>query len=159
MRNVQLVPDVSPSFDRVLRLLDVSDEQAYSDCDESERSGPHPDLAGCRLRLLGLSAVYLVDPAGFRRRIPCQTVYDRLFSQSAWVDVANVGDVASRPPLAASTMLVRGSASDVIHLLDQGRKRRVPGPSAMAKYSFDWDRVCIVRQVLIDSLPCGADWM
>jgi hypothetical protein len=55
-------------------------------------------------------------------------------------------------------MLVRGSASNVIHLLDQGRKRRITGPQAMAKYSFDGALVCVVRQVLIDSLPCGADW-
>lgn len=158
MRNVQVVPHVFPTIDRVLRLLDVSYDQAGGDCDESERSCPRPDLAGRRFRLRGLGALYLVDPAGFRRRIPSQAVYDRLFSQSAWVAVANVGDMAPRPPLAASTMLVRGGASDVIYLLDQGRKRRVTGPQAMAKYSFDWDRVCVVRQVLIDSIPCGADW-
>jgi hypothetical protein len=158
MRSAQGVPHVSPTVDRVLRLLDVSYERACRDLDESERSGPRADMAGRRLRLRGLSAVYLVDPAGYRRRIPSQAVHDRLFRDGALVAIANVGDIAPRPPLAESTMLVRGAASSVIHLLDQGRKRRVAGPSAMAKYSFDWDRVCVVRQVLIDSLPCGADW-
>jgi hypothetical protein len=106
-----------------------------------------------------MSAVYLVDPAGYRRRIPNQTVLDRLFRDASEPeDMANAGDIALRPPLAASTMLVRGGASDTIYLLDQGRKRRVIGAEAMAKYSFDGDRVCVVRQVLIDSIPSAADW-
>jgi hypothetical protein len=143
MRSVQVLPNVSPTADRVLCLVD----------------GPRPELGGRRLRLRGLSAVYLVDPSGFVRRIPSQTVYGRLFCDPhGREDMAYVGDIASRPPLAASTMLVRGCASNVIYLLDQGRKRPVAGPAAMAKYSFDRDRVCVVRQVLIDSIPCGVEW-
>jgi hypothetical protein len=160
MRNAQVVASVFPTVDRVLHLRDVSYERVCDDLDEPERRGPRQDLAGRRLRLRGLSAVYLVDPAGYRRRIPSQAVYDRLFrDESTPENIANPGDMAPRPPLAASTMLIRGGASDVIHLLDQGRKRRVTGPEVMAKYSFDWDRVCVVRQVLVDSIPCGADWV
>jgi len=156
MRNVQALPDVLPPVDRFLRLLDVSYERAG--VDEPPRSDPRQDLAGRLFRLRGLSALYLVDPAGFRRRIPSRTVHERLFRQGTQVDTADVADVAPRPPLAASTMLVRGGDSDILYLLDQGRKRRILGPPAMAKYSFDWDRVCVVRQVLIDSIPSGADW-
>ncbi len=156
--NTQVVPNAFLTDPRD-RLLDVSYAQACWELNESKRGAPRPDLAGRRLRLGAMSAVYLVDPAGHRRRIPNQTVHDLLFRDATGPeDMANAGEIALRPPLAVSTMLLRGSASDAIYLLDQGRKRRVTGPAAMAKYSFEWDRVCVVRQVLIDSIPAGADW-
>jgi hypothetical protein len=107
MRNAKVVPNVFPSVDQV-RLLDVSCAQASGKLNESERSVPRPALSGRRLRLRGMSAVYLVDPAGYRRRIPNQTVVERLFHDASEPeDKANAGDIAPRPPLAASTMVLR----------------------------------------------------
>jgi len=117
------------------------------------------DLVGRRLRRPGQHRVYLVDPAGYRRRVPDDAVYNRIFRD--WSGIAeelDLDDVPSRPPFTRATMLVRGDASGAVFLLDQGRKRRVTSSASMQKYWFDSGRVHAVRQVLIDHFPVGHDW-
>ncbi len=117
------------------------------------------DLVGRRLRRPGQHRVYLVDPAGYRRRVPDDEVYNRVFRD--WSGIAediDLDDVPSRPPLTSATMLVRGDASSAAFLLDQGRKRLVTSSASMKKYWFDTERVHVVRQVLIDHFPVGHDW-
>jgi hypothetical protein len=103
--------------------------------------------------------VYLIDPAGYRRRVPDEAVYNRLFRDWSGIsDELDLDDVPSRPPLTSATMLVRGDASNAVFLLDQGRKRRVASSASMTKYWFDHERVQVVRQVLVDHFPVGHDW-
>lgn len=120
---------------------------------------PRPDLAGRRLRRPGGGTVYLVDPAGYRRRMPGDLAYTRLFrDKSCIADHSGLEAIVRGPSFSANTMLVRGHASETLYLLDRGRKRRIAGAATVHKYSFEADRVFVVRQPLIDAMACGADW-
>ena len=120
---------------------------------------PDPERAGCRLVIPGQPHVYLIDPAGYRRRVASHATYDRLFRD--WrgiVDTSDLERLTERPPLTSGSLLVRGDASARIYLLDEGRKRFIPSDAAMDKYWFNWARICVVRQVLIDHVPLGDAW-
>jgi len=73
-------------------------------------------------------------------------------------DKSHLNMMAERPPLASGSLLVRGDASARIYLLDDGRKRLIPSDTVMDKYWFNWGRICVVRQVLIDHVPTGELW-
>jgi hypothetical protein len=120
---------------------------------------PQPERAGCRLVSPGRPDVYVVDPAGYRRRVANHSTYDRLFRD--WRGIADACDlegIAERPALTSGSLLVRGDASAMIYLLDEGRKRLIPSHTVMDKYWFNWGRICVVRQILIDHVPAGDVW-
>jgi hypothetical protein len=120
---------------------------------------PRPDLAGKRLRRPGGRTAYLVDPAGYRRRMPDDLSYARLFRDGARIaDHRGLETIVQGPSFSANTMLVRGHTSETLYLLDRGRKRRIAGTATLHKYCFESDRVFVVRQPLIDAMACGADW-
>jgi hypothetical protein len=120
---------------------------------------PRRDRAGHRLVSPGDPEVYLVDPDGYRRRIPNHTTYNRLFRNwSGIADESRLEAIALGPDLTTGTILVRGDQSDAIYLLDQGRKRLVTDAAAMDKYWFNWSRIFSVRQGVIDRIPPAADW-
>ena len=120
---------------------------------------PQPALSGYRLVRPGSPAVYLVDPAGYRRRIANHTTYTRLFrSWHGIVDTCNLEEIAEGIPIANGTILVKGDAGREIYLLDEGLKRALASDSVMDKYWFNWGRVCVIRQVLIDHVPSGDVW-
>jgi hypothetical protein len=120
---------------------------------------PRRDLAGHRLVRPGHPEIYLIDPNGYRRRIPNHTTYSRLFRNWSGIDdELHLDEIALGPELTTGTLLVRGNASDVIYLLDQGRKRLVTDAAAMDKYWFNWSRIFPVRQAVIDRIPQGTDW-
>jgi hypothetical protein len=120
---------------------------------------PEPTRSGCRLVSPGRPDVYVVDPGGYRRRIANHSTYDRLFRD--WRGIADARDlegIAERPPVSSASLLVRGDASARIYLLDDGRKRLIPSDLVMDKYWFNWGRICVVRQILIDHVPPGDPW-
>jgi hypothetical protein len=43
-------------------------------------------------------------------------------------------------------------------LLDHGRRRVITDGAVMNKYWFNWNRVFVIRQVLIDHMPLGEEW-
>jgi len=122
-------------------------------------SPPRPGLAGCRLSNVGGSELFVVDAQGYRRRIPNYTTYSRLFRD--WSGIAETPDlenIAARVDLAIGTILIRGDRASAIYLLDQGRRRAVSSQEIMNKYWFNWERVFVIRQVLVDHMPLGEDW-
>jgi len=127
--------------------------------DGADMSTPRPEFAGRRLYAPGRRAIYLVDPAGYRRRLPNDFVYRRLFGTGLDVaDCLRIERIALGPPLAGSTMLVRGQVAESVYLVDIGRRRRITSDTVMRKYGFAFDGVFAVRQVLVESIPLGADW-
>jgi hypothetical protein len=152
----------SPEFDsETLRLANAVGSMAMASPEARQQAAglPRPDRAGLRLVSPGRPAVYVVDPAGYRRRIANHSTYDRLFRD--WrgiVDASDVEAIAERPPLTSSSLLVRGDADTRIYLLDEGRKRLIPSAAVMDKYWFNWGRVCVVRQILVDHVPEGDVW-
>jgi hypothetical protein len=138
-----------------------------TDPSSSESLGPaalpqsvaRPDLAGRRLQVPGKSMIYLVDPEGYRRRVPSDFVYDRIFREHcAVVDCADIERIAKGAPLAKDTMLVRALESEDLFLVDLGRRRAITRAAVMQKYGFAWGRVFAVRQALVDSIPRGETW-
>jgi hypothetical protein len=126
---------------------------------ETIGASPQPALSGYRLVSPGLPEIYLVDPAGYRRRIPNHTTYNRLFrSWRGIVDTADMADISEGAPLTNGTLLVRGDSKNEIYLLDEGRKRVLTRDQVMDKYWFNWGRVCVIRQVLMDQVPEGDVW-
>ena len=120
---------------------------------------PRPELAGYRLVYPGETEIYLVDPAGFRRRIPNRETYARLFRDGRGVvTTREVREVARHPDLAQSTLLLSAELADSVYLLDDGRKRLITSSQVMDKYWFNWDRVSLVRRALVDALPNGEIW-
>jgi hypothetical protein len=125
----------------------------------SEFIAPRPDLAGCRVRTSSCATIYVIDPEGFRRWVPNQRTYSRLFRDAGGViDTFDVAQIAQRPKLTTGAMLVQGDVSPSVYLLDHGVKRLVPSPAAMDKYHFAWDRIFVVKQFLIDKIPNGRSW-
>jgi hypothetical protein len=120
---------------------------------------PRPELAGYRLVYPGETEVYLVDPAGFRRRIPNRETYARLFRDGRGVvTTREVREIAQRPDLAQSALLFSAELVDSIYLLDDGQKRLITSSQVMDKYWFNWGRVSLVRRTLVDALPNGDIW-
>jgi hypothetical protein len=116
-------------------------------------------MAGYRLVRPGKSEIYLVDPEGFRRRIPNHTVYSRLFrSWHGIIDVHDLDAIAEGVAFAVDTRLVRGDDSYAIYIVDDGRKRALASKAVMDKYWFDWSGVALVPQLLIDPMPTGELW-
>ena len=155
MRQAQVVSD---GYSQRHRFTDILVSLRLEGCAARSGAAPRPDLAGRRLRKPG-HGVYLVDPAGYRRHVPDAASYERLFrSWDGVVSMPDVDELPERAPIGEATMLVRGDASDLVYVIDQGRKRRIVGPDVMDKYWFDWGRVCRVRQVLVDHFSCGTNW-
>jgi len=120
---------------------------------------PRPELAGYRLVYPGETDVYLVDPAGFRRRIPNRVTYSRLFRDGRGVvTTREAREVAQRPDLALSALLFSPELAAAIYLLDDGRKRLITSSQVMDKYWFNWGRVSLLRRALVDALPNGEIW-
>jgi hypothetical protein len=161
------------------RFLAAAEIERIADADEKEPSSgrietspsngrislvadtatPRPDLAGRRLVRPGHAEIYLVDPHGYRRRVPNHTTYNRLFRNWSGIsDEACLAEVALRPQFTTGTVLVRGDASERIYLLDEGLRRLITHATVMEKYSFNWARLFVVKQALLDRIPVGLDW-
>jgi hypothetical protein len=120
---------------------------------------PQPILSGYRLVRPGKPEIYLVDPVGYRRRIPSHTVYGRLFrSWHGIIDVHDIDDIAEGAPFARDTRLVQGDDSYAIYILDESRKRALTSDAVMDKYWFDRRTVALVPQLLVDHMPTGELW-
>lgn len=118
-----------------------------------------PDLSGQRLVRPGHAEIYVVDPQGYRRRIPNHTIYGRLFrSWSGITDEPCLAEIASRPQLTTGTVLMRGDASARIYFLDEGLTRLITDTTVMDKYWFGWSQILVVSQELIERIPAGPDW-
>jgi hypothetical protein len=121
--------------------------------------GPRPDLAGSRRVVPETTTVFLIDPEGYRRRVPNFMTYNRLFR--SWHDVvddARLDEISERPEFTTGAMLVRGESSPAVFLLDHGVKRWVVSDAALEKYWFNVDRVFVVAQDLVDRIPNGPPW-
>lgn len=118
-----------------------------------------PDWAGSRRVLPGSTSVYVVDPDGYRRCVPNHLTYNRLFR--GWqgvVDDPDVLGIAERPPMTTSARLIRGDLSSTVYLFDSGVKGCIPSHSAMDKYWFSWERIEVLKQYFVDTIPNGRPW-
>ncbi|HWZ42107.1 MAG TPA: hypothetical protein VNW97_01450 [Candidatus Saccharimonadales bacterium] len=122
----------------------------------------HPELSGRFARIPGRQALFIIDRQGYRRLIPFPLTFIHLFKDAcALQDVlltTYVGNIAEGPSLDDGAVLMRGSCSECIYLLDQGCKRLITGQRIMEKYGFNETAVVVVRQAIIDAVPTGEVW-
>jgi hypothetical protein len=117
-----------------------------------------PDLAGLRLTPLTGGPIYLVNPEGFLQWIPNPATYNNLFRD--WNGVYRI-DTATLPigtALSDGAVLARGNASNAVYIVSNGKKRWITSPAAMDKYYFNWNHIYVVPQILVNSIPTGANW-
>ena len=120
---------------------------------------PRPDQAGSRRVAPGGSSVFVVDGDGYRHLIPNHLTYNRLFrSWQGIVDDPDLERMAERPALTSGAMLIRGDLSTALYLLDHGIKRCIPSPAVVDKYGFSWERIEVLKQFLVDTIPNGRPW-
>jgi hypothetical protein len=104
----------------------------------------------------------VIDRLGYRRLIPFPLTFMNLFQDAAvfqGVIVANsVAEIAEGPALDEGAVLLRGRSSELIYLLDQGRKRLITNALMMQKYDFAEESVVVVPQIVIDAIPEGDLW-
>src|SRR5260370_8700732 len=84
--------------------------------------GPRLDLAGSRRVVPETTTVFLIDPEGYRRRVPNFMTYNRLFrSWHALIDDSWLDDLSERPAFTTGAILVRGEPSPAVFLLAHGQ--------------------------------------
>lgn len=131
-----------------------------SSAPEAAKGIPRPELAGSRRCMPRCTSVFLVDSDGYRRSVPNHLTYNRLFrGWQGLVDDPDLELLPMRPALSTSVMLIRGELSPVLYLLDHGLKRCIPSPAIMDKYWFAWDRIEVLKQFLVDTIPSGRPWL
>jgi hypothetical protein len=159
MHDTQAGSDARIEIPPVVEIVEKPTSSEWLRVAEAVPNAPRRDIAGRRLVSPGHPEVYLIDPDGYRRRIPNHTTYNRLFRNWSGIDdEARLKEIAMGPELTTGTILVRGDTADAIYLLDQGRKRLVADAAVMDKYWFNWNRIFAVRQAVIDRIPPGTDW-
>jgi len=125
----------------------------------SSSVGPRPDLAGLRVKTPNRPEIYLIDPDGFRRRIPNPQTYNNLFRDwnGVVVDI-DITQIAESSPLTSGAILARADGTAPVFLISNGVKRWVTSPATMDKYYFNWNRVYVVPGALVDFIPSGPNW-
>lgn len=120
---------------------------------------PRPDLAGLRVKFPANPAIYLIDPSGIRRWIPNPETYNNLFRDwnGVIIDI-DIGEITEGPSLTNGAFLARAINAAPVYLISNGEKRWITSPAVMERYHFDWNRIQLVSQILLDSVPNGANW-
>jgi hypothetical protein len=125
----------------------------------AEFGKPRPDLAGLRIKSPADTAIYLVDPEGYRRWIPDPSTYNSLFVD--WngivIDI-DVAEIPLAPSITVGAVLARPAGMAPVYLVSNGVKRWVTLPTVMDKYHFAWNHVVNVPHVLLDFIPTGPNW-
>jgi hypothetical protein len=122
---------------------------------------PHPELAGCKVRITGTTPVFVVDRNGYRRLIPSPLTFLNLFKDKAMLQVlvsTSVAGISEGPPLDEGAVLLRGRASERIYLLDRGKRRLITCQEIMDKYQFSEESIIVAPQILLDAVPEGEIW-
>lgn len=127
---------------------------------ELHRLGTRTDLSGCRIKSPNDPAVFLIDPEGYRRWIPDQYTYNRLFTTWGGIIIdIDVVEIARGSDLSHGATLIRCEESSPVYFVSNGHKRWVTSPGVMGKYSFRWPSGGdLVAAAVVDAIPAGPNW-
>jgi hypothetical protein len=129
--------------------------------DSCNLAGLHPELAGCKVRIRGTTPIYLIDPGGYRRLVPFPLTFMNLFEDRALLQVlvaSGFSEIVEGPTLDNGAVLLRGTSSERIYLLDHGKKRLITSQRIMEKYEFSEEAVVVVPRSVMDAVPDGEIW-
>jgi hypothetical protein len=115
---------------------------------------PRPEFNGLRIKVPGQPEIYLVEE-GYRRWIPNPTTYNNLIRD--WNGIredAGVADIPRGVDIAPGAVLAKGSTAPS-YFVDTLVKRWITSPSTMDKYYFNWNRIVVVPDILLQNIPSG----
>lgn len=115
------------------------------------------DLNGVRIKSPSDSRIYLVDN-GVLRHIPNPETYNNLFRN--WDNIVidpHIDQISMGHPISNGAILAKSATYDNVFLIDEGTKRWITSPSTMDKYNFDWGKVFILPNILLQSIPNGVN--
>lgn len=119
---------------------------------------PRPDLAGYRVKVPKQAPIWVIDQDGYRRWIPNPTTFNNLFRDWSVVEELDVANIAETVPIDDGAILFKGSATANVYLTDRGNKRWITSPAVMDKYNFNWGKIVVVPQILVNMIPTGLAW-
>lgn len=127
----------------------------------AEATEPHPELAGCKVRVTGTTPIYVIDRKGYRRLIPFPLTFLNLFEDVSMLQVlvsTSIANISEGLPLDDGAVLLRGRGCERIYLLDRGKKRRITSRRIMDKYEFSEQSVVVAPQIIVEAIPDGEVW-
>lgn len=135
----------------------LSAEQAQKAFEQPSLHAPRPDFNGLRMKHPARPEVYLIDN-GQKRWIPNPGTYTNLFGSWDGIYIyPEIDSVDTGPTISAGASLIRGDQSPQVYLVDNGVKRWIINPDVFNKYFFDWNKVRVVPQIVIDFVPAGSN--
>ena len=145
----------------VSQNLEATPQQALAAAAGTTQAGttpqPMPELNGLLLQLPGAPQIYLVLN-GFRCWVPDQTTFNNLFVSGATiVQDINIGVVSQGQALTSGAVLVQGSSSPQVYLLNNGFKCWIPTPTIFSRYQFNGSSIQVVAQAILNAIPNGPD--
>ena len=125
--------------------------------------GGYLGTPGQRVQLPNSSAIYVVDPAGYRRWIPDMDAYLRLFRDWQGVVVGpDAGCILAGEPLPTDVRLVRADGDPGIYLVDRTggwtHKRWIVTEPIFDTYHFSWRTAQTISLSALRSIPSGPNW-
>jgi hypothetical protein len=100
-------------------------------------------------------ATYLIDQ-GVRHLIPDELTFNNLFT--GWDIITTYDDLAfidEGAPLSSGAILVRGEGV-ATWLVTNGVKRPINSEEIMSRYHFDYKKIVLVPQILLDAANVGS---
>jgi len=67
----------------------------------------------------------------------------------------NLAEIAVGTPLTSGAVLVKGDVDDSTYLVSNGVKMWIPTETIFGNYQFNWAKVVVVPQIVINSIPDG----
>ncbi len=124
--------------------------------DSKSLKEPRYDLAGLRVKLPNKPDIYLILPDGCKHHIPNSNTYNNLFKD--WNNIVidlDIDEIPTGIPISNGAVLTRGNQTGSVFLVTNNCKRHITSPKMMEKYSFDWAKVYIIPQIIVDNIPTG----
>jgi hypothetical protein len=147
---------------RVVLAFAMLVASAWAQCAATQNGSP-----GARIKDPSKDEVYLIDPEGYRRHIPNEAAYNRLFrSWDGIQSTTNTACIKLGPPLdSAEVKIVKSSSNGNYYIADKPvpnsslvTYRWIISPEVFDKYNFKWENPANVSQTQLDQKADVRFW-
>ena len=116
---------------------------------------PAPQLNGTLQQEPNTAPVYSVIN-GLLCWIPDLLTISNLIAPGATITQnPNLAEIAVGTPLTSGAVLVKGDVDESVYLVSNAVKMWIPSPTIFGNYQFNWAKVVVVPQIVINSIPDG----
>lgn len=105
------------------------------------------------IRESGKQEVYYLNPAGVRKHIPSQTVFDSY--QDQWSDVQIISSEEMKAHPVSNLIQLEGSSD--VYLIENNVKRHISSPQSFSKYQLNWNHIIAVNRTEFDWYKTGIE--